>query len=120
MIYPSLSCFVAARGSRCTAMLAGLRTLIHTEQGPDQYPPSTRLRHDALSAELAGMSEHGGVVLSDMLVEELGERFPVERSLLSGGVPEEFGHLLTGNRPLSPHIAWRLTDRAGAMNLWGR
>jgi hypothetical protein len=25
--------------SRCTAMLAGLRTLIRTEQGPDRYVP---------------------------------------------------------------------------------
>ncbi len=29
--------------SRCTAMLAGLRTLIQTGQGPDRYVPSTRL-----------------------------------------------------------------------------
>ncbi len=35
--------------SRCTAMLAGLRTLIQTRHGPDRYVPSIFFDIDALS-----------------------------------------------------------------------
>jgi hypothetical protein len=35
--------FYRSLHSRCTAMLAGLRTLIQTRHGPDRYRPSTRL-----------------------------------------------------------------------------
>jgi hypothetical protein len=62
--------------SLCTAMLAGLRTLIQTRHGPDRYGPSTRLETTAGKPAL-GRDARGGFRGSNSLV---AERAPDNRS----------------------------------------
>jgi hypothetical protein len=62
--------FQVALRSRCTAMLAGLPTLIQTRHGPSLAGAIDLLRHDALGLEPARMGEHGRPIIGDALVEE--------------------------------------------------
>jgi hypothetical protein len=55
--------------SRCTAMLAGLRTLIQTRQGTDRYVLSTFFEN-ALGTKPASVRKNGRPILGDVLVQQ--------------------------------------------------
>ncbi len=56
--------------SRCTAMLAGMRTLIQTRQGPDRLGAVDLLRGDALGTKPASVRENSRAIFGDVFIEQ--------------------------------------------------